>query len=189
MIQLNDEDQAFEEERKKLADVIRYIDDQRLRLEGQMPATAAHQQTAEEIQRILQENADSFYSAVDQPYFGRLDYFRKDAAQTGTGSTDDEPDGARTPLQTLYLGIVLIPGKDVFSWTSPVGKLWYTQSYEDGYTAPRGYIPTRVDLKRYIRIREGQLKSLNDHIPAAASGPLHGEAGRTERGCQRRWPR
>ena len=65
-------------------------------------------------------------------------------------------------MQTIYLGIVLIPGKDVFSWTSPVGKLWYTQSYEDGYTAPRGYIPTRVDLKRYIRIRKGQIESLSD---------------------------
>ena len=156
------ENAAYHEEAEKLADVIRHINAEGLRLEGQMPATAAHQQTADEIQKILRTNADSLYSALSQPYFGRLDYLGKDVVDAGMDSTDEETDGHRTPLQTIYLGIVFIPGKDVFSWTSPVGKLWYTQSYEDGYTAPRGYIPTRVDLKRYIRIRKGQLESLND---------------------------
>ena len=144
---------AYQEEAAKLADVVRYIDEQRLRLEGQMPATAAHQETANEIQKILQANADSLYRAFDQPYFGRLDYFRNDLAEAGPEPTGDEPSGAPTPLQTIYLGIALIPGKDVFTWTSPVGKLWYTQSHDDGYTAPRGHIPARVNLKRYIRIR------------------------------------
>ena len=166
MPQSNDDrlhqDPAYQEEAEKLADVVRYIEEQRLSLRGQMPATAAHQETANAIQEILQENADSLYSALDQPYFGRLDYFRKDVGEADTEPADDDPDAARPPLQTIYLGIVLIPGKDVFSWTSPVGKLWYTQSYEDGYTAPRGYIPTRVDLKRYIRIRKGQIESLSD---------------------------
>ena len=165
MPQSNDDrlhqDPAYQEEAEKLADVVRYIEEQRLSLRGQMPATAAHQETANAIQEILQENADSLYSALDQPYFGRLDYFRKDVGEADTEPADDDPDAARPPLQTIYLGIVLIPGKDVFSWTSPVGKLWYTQSYEDGYTAPRGYIPTRVDLKRYIRIRKGQIESLS----------------------------
>ncbi len=167
------ENAAYHEEAEKLADVIRHINAEGLRLEGQMPATAAHQQTADEIQKILRTNADSLYSALSQPYFGRLDYLGKDVVDAGMDSTDEETDGHRTPLQTIYLGIVFIPGKDVFSWTSPVGKLWYTQSYEDGYTAPRGYIPTRVDLKRYIRIRKGQLESLNDifrrQIPAPST--------------------
>ncbi len=153
---------AYREESEKLADVIRHIEEKRLSLEGQMPAKAAHQEAANKIQEVLQANADSLYSALDQPYFGRLDYFRKDRADADAEPPDDEPNGARSPLQTIYLGIVHIPGKDVFSWTSPVGKLWYTQSYEDGYTAPRGYIPTRVDLKRYIRIRDSKLESLND---------------------------
>ena len=153
---------AYQEEAAKLADVVRYIDEQRLRLEGQMPATAAHQETANEIQKILQANADSLYRAFDQPYFGRLDYFRNDLAEAGPEPTGDEPSGAPTPLQTIYLGIALIPGKDVFTWTSPVGKLWYTQSHDDGYTAPRGHIPARVDLKRYIKIRNRRLEDLND---------------------------
>ena len=178
MLQSNDDGlrqvSAHEEEAEKLSDVIRYIEEQRLRLEGQMPATAAHQEAADAIQEILKAQGDLLYSALDQPYFGRLDYFPKDIAKAREEPTGGEPDGALTPLRTIYLGIVLIRDKDVFSWTSPVGKLWYTQSYEDGYTAPRGYIQTRVDLKRYIRIRDRRLEGLNDifrrQLPAPTTG-------------------
>ena len=170
MVELNERDSrdaAFAEEAAKLADVVQHIEAERLRLEGQMPATAALQEAADAIQQILQANADSFYSAIDQPYFGRLDYFHKDDEQA---NATDEPPEDGTPLpppppsppRTIYLGIVFIRGKDVYSWTSPVGKLWYTQSYEDGYTAPRGYIATRVDLKRYIRIRSRELEGVTD---------------------------
>ena len=156
---------AYEEEAAKLADVLRHIEDRHRELKDQI-ATAADQQTADAIQKILQNNADTLYRALDQPYFGRIDYFRKDGE-----SPASEPISADTPLQTIYLGGAAIPDQDVFSWTAPVARLWYTQSYEDGYTAPRGYIPTRVDLKRYIRIRSRHLEDLNDmfqrQIPAA----------------------
>ena len=175
MVYSNDPDererlrQAHQDEHTKLADVVQYITDQHLRLEGQMPATAAHQETADALQKVLQANADSLYSALDQPYFGRLDYFHQDE-EVSTTDTDEEP---KTP-KTVYLGISFIPGKDVFSWTAPVGRLWYTQSYEDGYTAPRGYIPTRVDLKRYIKIRDRNLDYVKDifrrQLPAPDSG-------------------
>ena len=158
---------AYEEEAAKLADVIRYIEERLSELELQMPATAADQRTAEGMQKILQDNADTLYRAFEQPYFGRIDYFRKDGE-----SSASEPISADTPLQTIYLGGAAIPDQDVFSWTAPVARLWYTQSYEDGYTAPRGYIPTQVDLKRYIRIRSRRLEDLNDifqrQLPAAA---------------------
>lgn len=157
---------AYEEEAAKLADVLRHIDERLSELERQMPATAADQRTAEGMQKILQDNADTLYRAFEQPYFGRIDYFRKDGE-----SSASEPISADTPLQTIYLGGAAIPDRDVFSWTAPVARLWYTQSYEDGYTAPRGYIPTRVDLKRYIRIRSRHLEDLNDmfqrQLPAA----------------------
>ena len=160
MVQASNERQyeraALEEETSKLADVVQYIQAERLRLDGQMPATAAHQEAADAIQEILQSNADSLYSALDQPYFGRLDYFHK-------GKDDsDKADDADLPMRRIYLGIVHIFGKDVFSWTSPVGRLWYTQSMNDGYTAPRGYIATKVNLKRYIRIRNRELEGWND---------------------------
>ena len=167
MVYSNDPDererlrQAHQDERIKLADVIQYITEQRLQLKGQMPATAAHQETADELQRILQENADTLYSALAQPYFGRLDYFHTDETSSGTYQ-DSNKDGLQAPPRTIYLEITFIPGKDVFSWTAPVGRLWYTQSYEDGYTAPKGYIPTRVDLKRFIKIRERSLEYVKD---------------------------
>ena len=165
------QDAAFAEEAAKLADVVRHIEEQRLKLEGQMPATADHQEAADAIQVILQANADSFYSALDQPYFGRLDYFHRRAEQ-GDAPTEAPADDPPEPLRTIYLGIVFIRGKDVFSWTSPVGRLWYTQSMDDGYTAPRGYIATRVDLKRYIRIRNQNLEGVSDifrRLPPAPS--------------------
>ena len=160
---------AFAEEQEKLVDVIRHIAERRIELIGRMPATAADQRTADAIQEVLQNNADSFYAALDQPYFGRLDYFRGAI----NGSADEiEVDEAVSRPNTIYLGIAHIPGQKVFSWTAPVGALWYTQSYKNGYTAPAGYIPTRVDLKRYLRIREMQLEDVNDifsrQLPAEA---------------------
>ena len=156
------ESTAHQEEAEKLEQVLRHIEDRRLRLEERMPATAAHQEAADAIQGILRENTDSLYSALNRPYFGRLDYLKMDSAAAPTGQDQGEFDESDRRRMRIYLGITLISGQDVFSWTSPVAKLWYTQSYEDGYTAPKGYIPTRVNLKRYIRIRDRKLESLND---------------------------
>ena len=165
------EEQAFDEESRKLADVLQFIRDEQSRLEAQMPATADHQQTADEIQRILQAQSDSFWAALEQPYFGRLDYYHRREGDEVPNS--EESDGTPRPIRVIYLGGTHILGKDVFSWTAPVGRLWYTQSYDDGYTAPRGYVATRVDLKRHLRVREGQLEDLNDifrrMLPAADS--------------------
>ena len=154
--------QAHAEETEKLADVTRYIKERHLRVIGQMPATAAHQQTANAIQAILEENAATLYSALGQPYFGRLDYFHRDEGGSGAEAPGCRLPATTGPPKTIYLGISFIPEKDVYSWTAPVARLWYTQSFEDGYTAPRGFIPTRVDLKRYLRIREQRIEELND---------------------------
>ena len=170
MVQLSDDMQqqsaAFADEAAKLADVVEHIDTESLRLREKMPATADHQEAADAIQVILQSNADSLESARSQPYFGRLDYFHRNKDDS------EEIDEAELPMRKVYLGIVHIFGKDVFSWASPVGRLWYTQSMDDGYTAPRGYIPTRVNLKRYIRIRSRELEGVTDifrrQLPASA---------------------
>ena len=172
-------EEAFDEESRKLADVTQFIREEQGRLEAQMPATADHQQTANEIQQILETQSDSFWAALEQPYFGRLDYYHRREGDPEPGS--EESGDAVAPLRTIYLGGTHILGKDVFSWTAPVGKLWYTQSYEDGYTAPRGYIATRVDLKRHLRIRVGHLEDVNDlfrrMLPAADSARLDLLAG------------
>ena len=154
------EEQAFDEESRKLADVMRFIREEQSRLEAQMPATADHQQTADEIQRVLREQSDSFWTALEQPYFGRLDYHHRREGEPVPGPEDS--DETPRPIRVIYLSGASIPSKNVFSWTAPVGRLWYTQSYEDGYTAPRGHIATRVDLKRHLRVREGHLEDLND---------------------------
>ena len=61
----------------------------------------------------------------------------------------------------IYLGGSHIPDQGVFNWTAPVGRLWYTQSYEDGLHRAKGFIAARVDLKRYLRIREGSLEDVS----------------------------
>ncbi len=112
--------------------------------------------------------ADSFDSALDQPYFGRLDFYRRDR-RSGETNPEDAPDEAS--LRTTYLGIVSIPAKNISNWTAPVGRLWYTKSRDSGYTAPRGYIATHVELKRYLRIRDGSLEDINDIFSRRLAAP------------------
>lgn len=153
---------AFQEEQIKLTDVLQYIEDRGLELERTMPATASDHKTADEIQRVLKQQSDSFVVALDQPYFGRIDYFKTDR-NAGLSDVDSpDPEDDRQTSLTVYLGVSSIPAKGVSNWTSAIGQLWYTDSRENGYTAPRGYIETRVDRKRYIRIREGRLLNVSE---------------------------
>ena len=167
---------AFDEEAEKLADVREHIENEGIRLRRQMPVTASSSRDADAIQEILLSNADSLASALDQPYFGRLDYYENadNDESPEAEPSDDDANVPETPPKTIYLGTAFIPGKGVFNWTAPVGRLWYTQSHEDGYTAPRGYIATRVDLKRHLRIRDGELLDVNEifrrQLPAPSSG-------------------
>lgn len=167
-IQASDEylAEAHEEEREKLASVVRYIQQEMADIEAKMPARAAYTEAATEIQRILEENQTSLDAALLQPYFGRIDYLDKDA---------DEASDFEETSRTIYIGISHVPKNDVVSWTTPVAKLWYTDSYEDGYTAPKGYIPTRVDLKRFLRIRDQELKELKDIFRRAVPGAGDGK--------------
>ena len=153
-------ERALDEEREKLERVVDAIRQGLIRLESQKPATADHQQTANEIQRVLDNQSESFWRAIEQPYFGRLDYVKVEE-RSRIAELDDSED-SHEKQQTIYLGGTFINGEKVYSWTSPVGKLWYTQSYEDGYTAPKGFIKARVDLKRHLRIEDGQLEDLTD---------------------------
>ncbi|MCY4355638.1 MAG: UvrD-helicase domain-containing protein [Truepera sp.] len=167
MLHLSDPDDgpnpAFEEEQLKLDDVIRFIEEDRSRIQQRMPATAAHQETANQIQKILRERQDSLTSASSQPYFGRLDYLVTDGPSPVTRATTDvEAEDASPRLMTVYLGITSIPEKGISSWIAPVAKLWYTPSRQDGYTAPAGPVSALVDLKRYLRIRGQRLEEIND---------------------------
>ena len=167
MLHLSDPDDgsnpAFEEEQLKLNDVIRFIEEDRSRIQQRMPATAAHQETANQMQKILRERQDSLTSASSQPYFGRLDYLVTDGPSLVTrASAGVEAEDASPRLMTVYLGITSIPEKQISSWIAPVAKLWYTPSRQDGYTAPAGPVSALVDLKRYLRIRGQRLEEIND---------------------------
>ncbi len=163
---------AFEEEQIKLDDVFQYIAQNRSTIQQQLPATAAHQQAANEIQRILEERLDSLSSALQQPYFGRLDYFVTDGPPVAMGASRNGDDEDATPrLRTVYLGISGIPEKGISSWTAPVARLWYTTSRQDGFTAPAGPISALVDLKRYLRIRGQKLEDINDIFRRLLASP------------------
>ena len=154
---------AFEEEKLKLNDVIRFIEEYKTKIQKSMPATAAHQETANKIQRILQEKQDSLGSALSQPYFGRLDFLVTDGPSAVTWSSGDiQAEDAKPRLMTVYLGITSIPEKGISSWIAPVARLWYTPSRQDGYTAPAGPVSALVDLKRYLRIRGQRLEEISD---------------------------
>ena len=163
---------AFEEEQLKLDDVVQYIVENRATIQKGMPARSAYQETANQIQRVLQDMQDTLDSALQQPYFGRLDYFVTDGPSVVMGASGDDEGEETTPrLRTVYLGISGIPAKGISSWTAPVAKLWYSPSRQDGYTAPAGPVSTLVDLKRYLRIRGQRLEDINDIFRRLLSAP------------------
>ena len=160
--------EAFEEEERKLASVVLYIRSKGQSLDGRGAAADPYAQNA--VKNVLNEYAATLRQAIDQPYFGRLDYYHTDEGAAPPSAESAAAESA--PKRVIYLGGSLIQGQDVYNWTAPVGRLWYTQSYEDGYTAPKGYIATRVDLKRFLRIRDGRLEYVGDifrrRLPAPA---------------------
>ena len=145
---------AYRAEDEKLSEVVRAIKEKTTSLESRMPAEAADQPTADAIQAVLLGSKATIQSALEQPYFGRIDY------------QEQEP-GESAPM-TIYIGSHHIPDTNVFSWTIPAARLWYTN--ESRYTAPRGEIRVRVDLKRYLRIRGQRLIELNDTYRRALPG-------------------
>ena len=108
---------------------------------------------------------------LDRPYFGRIDF-----RPTNESVSDTNPDETEGPTQRIYIGIN-IPAVDslatgIYSWMAPVAELWYNPNYEDaGYTAPKGHIRGKLDLKRHIKIRDGELEEVNEmfrrQLPAA----------------------
>ena len=166
---------AFAEEQAKLDEVVRYIEEDWVRIQRTLPAKAAYQDTANAIQRILLERQDSLDSALRQPYFGRLDYIVTDGPPVVMVNAAGDDENPRPPQKTVYLGITSITERGISSWTAPIAKLWYTPSRQDGYTAPAGHVSTLVDLKRYLRIRNQKLVDVNDIfrrlLPASSQEP------------------
>ena len=135
---------AFLEEERKLEEVVRYITEQHERLKGQMPATAAHHEAADAIQQILTQLGDNCTRPSIVPTFGRIDYFETGEPASPYGPRGRRRGGSRSSrgtAQDRLFGIAFIPGHEVYSWTAPVAKLWYTQSYEGRLHGAQGVHP------------------------------------------------
>ena len=146
---------VYKEEQEKLEEVLKAIRERTDSIDDRLHPAAAYSWIAREIQDVLVKSRDTLESALDQPYFGRVDYL------------------ASNETRTIYIGTAHVPDTNVYSWTVPVARLWYTN--DNWYMAPGGEIRVRVDLKRYIRIRRQQLVEFNDiykrALPAATSSP------------------
>ena len=168
------QEQLYIEEQDKLTEVIQHIAERHVKLEEENPQAWASR-TAREIKEILKRHSDILYAGLDRPYFGRIDF----RPMNGSGSNTGEGESEQTegPTQRIYIGIN-IPAVDslatgIYSWMAPVAELWYNPNYEDaGYTAPKGHIRGKLDLKRHIKIREGELEDVNEmfrrQLPATA---------------------
>ena len=150
---------AYWLEQEKLTRVIQSIEAGKDEALARMPARAALTPTADAIQSILQKRVANLESALQQPYFGRVDYLQ--LAPQAENS------------KTIYVGRSHIPDEGVVSWMAPISRLWYTN--ESSYTAPYGQIRVSVDLKRFLRIRGQQIVELNDiyrrALPEGSSVP------------------
>ena len=136
----------YQEEQEKLVSIVEAMATRSARIESSMPARAGDTRTADIIQAMLQREATTLAAAMSQPYFGRIDFLVQDPAE-------QEP-------RIVYVGRDNIPDTNVWSWVAPVARLWYTN--DSRYPAPRGEIRVRVDLKRFLRIRDQRVVELND---------------------------
>ena len=166
MVLSNYQEQVYIEEQDKLEAVIRYIAERHVQLETDS-TTAWGSRTARAIIAILKEHSNTLYAGLDRPYFGRIDFRRVNGSDSAPDTDGSESDQAESPTERIYIGIN-IPALDtaatgIVSWTSPVSELWYNPNYEDaGWTAPKGHIRAKLDLKRHIKIRDGQLEDVNE---------------------------
>ena len=161
-------DATFVEERLKLVAVVDHLSHELLEWNRSQPVTAATQETADALHKSLAELNSGFASALEQPYFGRLDFLVEDA-----------PDRVREKIgeeMRVYIGRTAVEKHNVFSWTAPVARLWYTSA--SAYPAPRGLVRVRIDLKRFLRIRNQRLVDLNDvYRRALPGGAVQGSLG------------
>ena len=139
---------VYQQERGNLDDVIRTIQDRASRIRSGLPARAGDTRTADLVQQMRIRELQGLKSALPQPYFGRVDYLQ----------TDPQDEKAKT----IYIGEKGIGDTNVVNWTAPVARLWYINDNDSKYRAPAGEISVRVDLRRFLRIRDQQLTELHD---------------------------
>lgn len=142
-------DATYSEEQAKLARVIEHIHAEQIRAKNRLQTRVANRSAGAALRDALQPEQATLEASLKQPYFGRLDYVRTDKNRQA-GSQE----------HIVYIGAHHIDNTNVYSWTAPVARMWYTE--DSGYEAPSGYIAVRLDLKRFLRIRDEKVVEIND---------------------------
>ncbi|MEQ8199238.1 MAG: AAA family ATPase, partial [Clostridiaceae bacterium] len=103
------------------------------------------------IYDIVSKNLTSYREAIENPYFGRID-FKEDK---------------RIP-ESFYIGKHgIYDSKDgeeiVIDWRAPIADLYYSGTHGEAYyRSPEGVINGKLQLKRKFLIKEGILKDIFD---------------------------
>ena len=155
----DDNRDSYHQEQEQLTSIIAAMQSRADDISSRMPISAGTVQAADAIQEMLKRQVATLEAALNQPYFGRIDFWVQDPAE-------QEP-------RMIYIGRDSIPDTNVWSWIAPVARLWYTN--DSKYKAPKGEIRVRVDLKRFLRIRNQQVVELSDiyrrALPTTESAP------------------
>ena len=147
---------AHVEEREKLKRVIHCIEAKQIKLEKLGHTPTADRSAAAALRTQFENDQDDLASALKQLYFGRIDFENTSSAHSDSA------------INIVYIGSHEIFEENVCSWTAPVARLYYTN--DSGYKVPQDgvrirrdrYIQVRVDLKRFLRIRNQQIIDLKD---------------------------
>ncbi|MCY3800527.1 MAG: AAA family ATPase [Chloroflexi bacterium] len=156
-------DLEFQDEEERLHAVVAHIKSELRLMEGRLPPLSPTSEVVRSIREVEQEIESSLRSALVQPYFGRVDYVMHDVEQTDGRLAEIEPHDGRLQ-ESIYLGRTHLDGTNVISWTAPAASLFYGEDDVDGYEAPAGFIRVRVDLKRFLEIRKGELQEITDRF-------------------------
>ena len=156
---------AYAEESKKLKRVIHRIEAEQIRLEKLGHTPTADRSVAAALRTQFENDQVDLTSALEQPYFGRIDFVE-------VSNTDSESE-----IRTVYIGSYPILKENVVPWTAPVARLYYTN--DSGYRVSKDgvrikedrHISVRIDLRRFLRIRNQQLIDLNDLYRRALPTP------------------
>lgn len=146
-------DTPFNEEKKKLADVLKKVEQQQKTLDG-IPRYYGKDPVEQALDAQRQKQRQNLDIAKKEPYFGRLDFQEQQTSR----------------VVPIYIGKVGLQDEDtgdllVVDWRAPVSSMFYSfsgQSDRAYYDSPDGRIEGTVHLKRNIAIRNQQLERVVD---------------------------
>ncbi|MDR0929687.1 MAG: AAA family ATPase [Oscillospiraceae bacterium] len=173
---------AAREEAAHLAETLRFVAAERMRLQADVAAQAEAVQreklgsggiyssdliVAENLYHFKEQALHHLTLAADRAYFTRVDF---------TPEKDHRP-------RTYYIGKWgVIDGETlspvIVDWRAPVANLYYAgQLGSVRYTAPDGEVAGMLSLKRQLGVKDGQLQTIFDTDVAAQDAYLMGVLG------------